>query len=105
MAKQALLLTDVDGKPHVIISATISGVEYDPGKPAVPPEPAVEAVEADPGEPASGANPGRPPTPAVEAKEATKGEPAVPPTCNISHSGGSLTWQGTASHLVDQINS
>jgi hypothetical protein len=106
MAKTALLLNDVDGKPHVVIVSTITGVEYDPGKPAVPPTPAVEAVEGNPGRASTGpGDPGVPPVEAVEAKEATKGEPGVPPTCTIAYGGGSAKVQATATHIVDQINS
>jgi hypothetical protein len=105
MAKVAVLVKDTDGKPHVIVVSSITGVEYDPGKPAVKAEPAVEAVEGDPGVPASGANPGKPPTPAVEAKDEVKAEPEVPPTCTITYGGGSAKVAMKAVDLLDMLNS
>jgi hypothetical protein len=105
MAKVAVLLRDVEGKSHIVVVSSITGVEYDPGKPAVKAEPAVEAVEGDPGEPASGANPGRPPKPAVEAKDEVKAEPGEPATCTIAYGGGSAKVAMKAGDLVDLLNS
>jgi hypothetical protein len=104
MAKAAVLVKDTDGKQHIIVVSSITGVEFDPGKPAVKAEPAVEAVEADPGVPADGANPGRPPKPAVEAKEEVKAEPEVPPTCTIAYGGGTAKVNMKAADLVDLLN-
>lgn len=105
MPKTAFTVKDSDGKQHVIVTSTITGVEYDSGKPGVPAQPAVEAVEAKPGRPANGADPGEPPTPAVEAKEETKAEPEVPPTATITYGGGSAKVNMRITDLLDLINS
>jgi hypothetical protein len=101
MAKVAFMVTDADGKPHVLLVNKIEKIDYEKGKTAVPAKPAVEAVEADPGEPATPTNPGRPPTPAVEAQEATPAEPAVPDKVTVD----GIVLNTTLQAFLDQLNS
>jgi hypothetical protein len=104
MAKIAVQVSDTDGKDHIIVLSTITGVDFKPGEPAVVAKPAVEAVEADPGEPADGANPGRPPKPAVEAQDAVEAKNEVPPEATINYGGGSAKVNLTAKQVLELIN-
>jgi hypothetical protein len=103
--KNAVLITDVDGKPHVLILSTVTGCDVEPGEPGEPAVPAQEAVEGEPGEPASDGNPGKPPVeakPAVEAKEAV---PAKPETVIIHREGGEdIKLQTTRAAVVELLN-
>jgi hypothetical protein len=94
MSKVAIMVTDVDGKPHILVTSAIKSIEYEKGTPAVPAKPAVEAVEADPGRPSNGPlDPGVPPKPAVEAQEAEDAVPAVP---------DKITVDGVVVHMTPQ---
>jgi hypothetical protein len=104
MSRTAVLVRDSDGKDHIIVTSSITGVDFDPGKPAVPEQPAVEAKEANPGRPANGADPGEPPTAAVEAKEAVPADPGVPPTATINYGGGSAKVHATAAQVLEILN-
>jgi hypothetical protein len=103
--KNAVLLTDVDGKPHIIILSSVTGATIEPGEPGEPAVEAQEAVEGEPGEPATEGNPGKPPVeakPAVEAKEA---KPAKPETVTIHREGGEdIKLQSTRAAVVDILN-
>jgi hypothetical protein len=101
MARTAVMVTDADGKPHILVVKNIEKVDYEKGKPAVPAKPAVEAKEADPGEPATPTTLGRPPTPAVEAQEETPAEPAVPDKITVD----GVVLNMTAQAFLDLINS
>lgn len=106
MPNTALLFTDMHGKPHVVVTSTITAVEPDPGVPATPAHDATEEVPAHPGVPARwhGDPMFVPPTEAQPATEASPGDPGTPPTCKITHAGGSFTTQATAQDLVGLLN-
>lgn len=102
--KNAVLVNDVDGKPHIIVLSQVTGAEIEPGEPAQPAVEAQDAVEDDPGEPASGDNPGRPPRaghPAVEAKPAV---PAKPETVTIKSNAGDVKVAMTRAAAIELLN-
>jgi hypothetical protein len=102
MAKTALMVTDAEGKSHILLVNAIKSIEYERGTPAVPAKPAVEAKEGSPGRPSNGpGDPGEPPTPAVEAADAEPAVPAVPDQITVD----GVVLNMTAQAFLDMINS
>jgi hypothetical protein len=103
----AIMVTDVEGKQHIVVVSSITGVDLEKGEPGQPAQPAKEAVAASPGRPSSGPDdPGEPP---VVAQAAVEVKPAVPgkPDMVIIHrsAGDDVKVHMKHSEFMNMINS
>jgi hypothetical protein len=114
MQKNAIEVTDQEGKTHIVMISNIKRVEAGTeGTPGVAAQPAKKAVEAQPGVPARAADttkgvlfhPGTPPVEGTEATEAVEAVPAVSETCFLHLSDGEkLEVRGSPRYMLGMFN-